>query len=205
MSVQLCEGLNVSRETEEALRQFSEDLLKWTRRINLIAPSTQEDVWRRHILDSAQIWSLRPQNTDTWCDIGSGGGLPALVLAILARGEGDLTNFTLIESDTRKCAFLTSMIAKFELQAKVVPKRIEEADPIGADVVSERALAPHPKLLELAVRHAKPGSLFLLQKGAQYKNEIDAARDSWHFDYECVQSQTHADAVVLRIKEVVRV
>ena len=142
---------------------------------------------------------------DIWCDIGSGGGLPALVLAILAAGEGALTNFILIESDTRKCAFLTTMITEFGLRATVVSKRIEDAEPLEADVVSARALAPLPKLLDLAVRHAKPGGLFLLQKGAQHENEIDAARDSWHFNHECVRSQTHADAVVLKIKEVVRV
>ncbi|MEL7211246.1 MAG: 16S rRNA (guanine(527)-N(7))-methyltransferase RsmG [Pseudomonadota bacterium] len=197
-------GVNVSRETTEALQEFSADLLKWTKRINLIAPSTHDDIWARHIEDSAQLWPLRSENSEKWCDIGSGGGLPGLVLAILSKGEGADTAFTFIESDTRKCAFLTTMIAKFALHATVKAQRIEDAAPVEADIVSARALAPLEKLLELATRHATPEGTFLLQKGAQFQNEIDAARDSWHFKYESIQSQTHPDAVVLKIKEVAR-
>ncbi len=204
MAEQLLDGLTVSRETNGALQELAADLLKWTKRINLIAPSTQDDIWARHILDSAQLWPLRGFDPEKWCDIGSGGGLPGLVLALLSSGEGASTAFTFIESDTRKCAFLTTMIAKFSLKAAVIAQRIESAEPANASVISARALAPLPKLFDLAVRHATPESVFLLQKGAQFENEIDAARDSWHFKYESIPSQTHPDAVVLKIKEVAR-
>ncbi|WP_224824277.1 16S rRNA (guanine(527)-N(7))-methyltransferase RsmG [Cognatishimia sp. MH4019] len=204
MGARLLDGLDVSRETNEALHELSADLLKWTKRINLIAPSTQDDIWARHIQDSAQLWPLRDANPEKWCDIGSGGGLPGLVLALLAKGEGAALDFTFIESDTRKCAFLTTMATKFSLKATVIAERIEVAPPVEADILSARALAPLPKLLDLATRHATPNSVFLLQKGAQFENEIDAARDSWHFKYETIPSQTHPDAVVLKIKEVAR-
>lgn len=194
----------VSRETQDALKELSDDLLRWTKRINLISPSTYSDIWERHIEDSAQIWPLRPESTKSWCDLGSGGGLPGLVLAVLAKGESAPAQFTFIESDMRKCAFLTTMISKYELPATVLSKRIEAANPVHADVISARALAPLPKLIELALRHAKEDAIFLFQKGAQHKNEIDAAQQTWHFKYEAVPSQTHTGAVILKITEVER-
>lgn len=204
MTLTLLPDLSVSRETMDSLHSFSDELIKWTKRINLIAPSTADDVWNRHIIDSAQIWLLKGQPSTHWCDIGSGGGLPGLVLALLSKGEGAPTEFTFIESDKRKCAFLTTMSAKFDLKVKVLPQRIEQADPANSDVLTARALAPLSKLLELAMRHVRPDGVLLLQKGALFENEIDAARDSWHFKHEAIPSQTHPDAVVLKIEEVVR-
>lgn len=195
---------DVSRETQEALEGYSHELMKWSKRINLISPSTYSDVWQRHIADSAQLWPLRRSSQSTWCDIGSGGGLPGIVLAILSKGEGSPVKFSLIESDTRKAAFLTTMVSRFDLPATVVAQRIEGTTPVDADIVSARALAPLPKLIELAIRHMAPQGMLLLQKGARFKNEIDAARESWHFDCEIIPSQTHPDAVVLKIKEIAR-
>lgn len=198
-------GVSVSRETIEALEGFTAELLKWTKKINLIAPSTAGEAWTRHIEDSAQLWGLRPERAGSWCDLGSGGGLPALVLAILAKESDPETIFTLIESDNRKCAFLTTVISKFDLRAEVKPLRIEAAPPAQADVVSARALAPLATLLEYAERHVAPKGTLLLQKGAQYQNEIDAARKAWHFKYESIPSMTSAESVVLKIQEVSRV
>lgn len=200
----LFEDSDVSRETLAALEEFSADLLKWTKKINLISPSTQGDIWERHIKDSAQLWLLRGESTKTWCDLGSGGGLPGLVLAFLSKGEGSPVRFTLIESDARKSAFLSTMGSKYDLPVQIITERIEAARPANADLVSARALAPMPKLLDFAHRHIAEGGLFLLQKGAQFKKEIDLARESWHFDCEVVPSRTHSAAVVLKIKEVVR-
>lgn len=200
----LFEDSDVSRETLVALEEFSADLLKWTKKINLISPSTQGDIWERHIKDSAQLWLLRGESTKTWCDLGSGGGLPGLVLAFLSKGEGSPVRFTLIESDARKSAFLSTMGSKYDLPVQIITERIEAARPANADLVSARALAPMPKLLDFAHRHIAEGGLFLLQKGAQFKKEIDLARESWHFDCEVVPSRTHSAAVVLKIKEVVR-
>jgi len=99
-------GISVSRETIEKLHQYSDLILKWTKSINLIAPATVPDVWDRHIVDSVQVFQYADPNWESWVDLGSGGGLPGIVVAILAT-EGQ--QVTLIESDTRKCLFLNTL------------------------------------------------------------------------------------------------
>ena len=105
----LAEELGVSRETMADLQVFHDLLVKWNKTINLISKSTISDIWARHILDSAQVWRQRPKTLRSWVDLGSGGGFPALVLAILAKNEMPETDFHLIESDARKCAFLRNV------------------------------------------------------------------------------------------------
>ena len=105
----LSDRLSVSRETIDDLDVLVHHLKKWNKTINLVGKSTVEDVWPRHILDSAQVWQLRPKSLGKWVDLGSGGGFPGLVLAILAKTEAPDVVFHLIESDARKCAFLRNV------------------------------------------------------------------------------------------------
>lgn len=194
---------NVSRETEQRLQSFQDLVLKWTPKINLISKKDQSDVWQRHIVDSLQVadcgWAC-----DHWVDIGSGGGFPALVIAIFAKEKWPDTAFTLIESDQRKCAFLRSAIRELRLNATVISKRIEEADPQAADILSARALADLSSLLSYADRHLSSSGTALFQKGASWQKEVADARKSWNFQCEAVKSRTHDDAVILKIEGVSR-
>ena len=105
-------ALGVSRETLEQLQIYVGLLKKWTKRINLVAPKSLDQVWTRHILDSTQVFDLAPKNAATWVDLGSGGGFPGAVVAILAAAKAPNLSVTLIESDQRKAAFLRALRAR---------------------------------------------------------------------------------------------
>ena len=194
---------NVSRETEERLRAFSDLVLKWTPRINLIAKSTQDQIWQRHVLDSLQV-ARAGYACKHWVDIGSGGGFPGLVVAIHAREHWPDTRFTLIESDQRKCTFLRTTIRELSLNATVLTRRIEEAPPQQADILSARALADLSDLLAFAERHLAPDGYALFQKGARWENEVLTARQAWTFRNEAIKSCTQDEAVILKIEGVSR-
>lgn len=192
--------VDVSRETEARLEAFAELLLKWSARVNLVASSTHGDVWRRHLLDSAQLVPLAPPNPSHWLDLGSGGGLPGIVCAILCAERSPETRFTLVESDRRKAAFLATCARTLRLSATVRAERIEALPPQRADVVTARALAPLVRLFALAAPHATAGSCLLFPKGARHETEIAAARTQWRFTVERLPSITDASARILRCR-----
>lgn len=195
---------DVSRETISRLAEFESALLKWNARINLVSKSTLADIRTRHIEDSAQLWSAA-EKPRTWVDLGSGGGLPGLILAILAKGDGNDTKFTFVESDQRKCAFLRSVIRDQRLDATVVSKRIEETAALAGDVVSARALAPLDVLLEYAERHMHPDGMAIFPKGKNWQNEVELASKSWEMTCTPIPSVTDPAAAVLKIKGLQRV
>lgn len=192
---------DVSRETLDKLSAFEALLAKWTKKINLVAKSTVDDIASRHIWDSAQVY----QPTDgIWTDIGSGGGLPGVVIAILAQGRGDAQKTVLIESDQRKSTFLRTCARELDLPMTVIAKRIEQADPQGANIVSARALADLDTLLALATPHLADGGTCIFMKGAQWRSEIEAAEQNWRFACVATPSKTNPDAAILRIRDITR-
>jgi len=197
--VPLIAGKIVSRETLNALDEFDGLLRKWSKRINLISQNSARSSWDRHIVDSAQLFSAAGRDFEQWCDLGSGGGLPGLVVAVLAREMMPRATVSLIESDARKAAFLKLAIEKLGLSANVIACRIENADPANAEVVSARALAPLDKLLGYVYAHCREGSVALLPKGQNYKEEISAASLYWAFDCEILHSKTDTSARILKI------
>lgn len=199
MSVSILDG--VSRETEARLEAFVGELLRWNRAINLIAPASPAEVWDRHILDSAQLWPLRTENITHWMDLGSGGGLPGIVLAILAREDEPELRFTLVESDGRKAAFLSECIRRFELNAVVLSVRIEAMGGQTADIVSARALAPLDRLLELAEGLVAPRGILIVPKGRRVTSELTKAQQYWSIEFEAVSSRTDPEAKTLIIRE----
>ena len=198
----LLPGLDVSRETADLLRRYADRLLQWTQRINLIAPATAPDLWQRHILDSAQLFPLAQGRI--WVDLGSGGGLPGLVLAIIAKELAPERRHILIESDKRKAAFLLQSARDFALNCEVRSTRAEGTPPIGADVASARALAPLDALLPLVARHLAPGGVALLPKGRGWATEVATARQAWDFTLSDHPSHTSADARILCFKDLKR-
>jgi 16S rRNA (guanine527-N7)-methyltransferase len=198
-------GLSVSRETLASLRAFEAEVRRWTPVVNLVSRGSLDDLWDRHIEDSAQIFRACPSDARLWLDLGSGGGFPGLVIAILARELHPGLRVVLVESDQRKAVFLRQTAQKLGLEVKVMAQRIESLPPQGADVVSARALAPLADLLELAAPHLKPGGIALFPKGARHAEEIAEARSAWNLDLESLPSASTPDAALLIIRKAERV
>lgn len=194
----------VSRETFEDLRSFQDYFLKWNRSINLAAPSTLKDVWTRHILDSAQIFGIRP-DARRWLDLGSGGGFPGLIIAFLLRDRGEGA-IHLVESNRKKAAFLQAASARYHLPTHVHADRAEHL--VGQinmpDVVSARALAPLSLLLKLAEPWLTAGAHGLFHKGRDYRAEIEETHDAWKFDLVEHRSRIDPDGVILEISNLRR-
>jgi len=179
-------------------------LQKWNAKINLIGRSTTPETWTRHILDSAQLFSLRPADAATWADLGSGGGFPGMVLAILARELAPELRFTLVESDARKATFLGAAAREVGVEAEIFCVRIESLPPLGADVVSARALAPLEKLLDLSHRHLASGGRAIFPKGKSHAEEVRIALETWSFNVQKYPSQTDPAAVILCVEGISR-
>lgn len=191
----------VSRETFERLVAFEAVFQKWSRRINLSAPSTLGDVWSRHILDSAQLLRLAP-DARSWLDLGSGGGFPGLVMAILL-SDRQGAYVDLVESNRKKAAFLQSVIGQLSLPARVHAVRIDDAHAAinAPDVVTARALAPLPMLLRLSEPWLSAGAAGLFHKGRDYRSEIEESAHQWRFDLLEHRSMIDPQSVILEIRD----
>ncbi len=185
---------DVSRETSAKLRIHAALLLQWRGRVNLIGDSTYPDLWRRHFLDSAQLHALIPRDATTLLDIGSGAGFPGLVLSAMGGLEVQL-----IESDGRKCGFLREVVAAAALPATIHNKRAEDFDSLRADIVTARAVAPLPRLLDYSTRLLAPGGSFLFHKGRAVEDELTDAAKRWKMDVERFPSQTDPSGTILRL------
>jgi 16S rRNA (guanine527-N7)-methyltransferase len=189
----------VSRETLARLQTFTDLLLRWNARINLISRADAAAVWTRHIDDSLQLAGLLPPDTLRAVDLGSGAGFPGLVLTI-ATG----IPFDLIESDQRKASFLREAARVCSAPATVHAVRIENAKIPPATLVTARALAPLPTLLEMASRFMRPDGVALFLKGAEADRELTEARRTWNMRVESFGSRTAAEGTIFRLSEVKR-
>jgi len=190
---------DVSRETRKRLDDFAALYEKWSPRINLTAPSTQSDFWRRHVGDSAQLIELAPEARH-WIDLGSGGGFPGMVVAILLQDMAR-ARIELVESNRKKTAFLQAVKAQCAPSAIIHPVRIEDVvGRIGApEIVTARALAPLPKLLDMTAPWLQQGSRALFHKGRGYASEIEDSHAKWQFDLVRHESLIDAESVILDI------
>ena len=194
------DDLGVSRETLDRLDAYERLIRKWNPAINLVAPKSLDDLWRRHFTDAAQLHPLAA--TDVNCaDIGSGGGFPGLIVAILSQELAPERTFTLIESDQRKCVFMATVARELDVTVEIKSERIESTSVKGFDIVSARALAPLTKLLDYAAPLLNPGGQALFLKGANAEAELTEARRRWKMEAEIIASVTDPAASVLRIKE----
>jgi 16S rRNA (guanine527-N7)-methyltransferase len=194
-------GVRVSRETQGRLQHFAELFQKWAKTINLVAPSTIDDLWRRHIADSAQIFQLHPKPAH-WVDLGSGGGFPGIITAILLSEQAD-GHVDLVESNQKKAAFLRVCLRECEARGAVHAIRIEEAPKVipHCDVISARALAELDVLLDYAAPWVERNEniRLLLHKGRDYEREVQKARGRWEFDLVKHSSVVERDSVVLEL------
>lgn len=196
---------DVSRETYERLKTFEATFRKWSSRINLSAPSTLASLWQRHILDSAQLMPLAP-HAKRWVDIGSGGGFPGAIVAILLRERTD-SRIALIESNRKKTAFLQAALGEVGARAEIHAVRIEAAPDalsFSPDIVTARALAPLGALFGLAEPWLSSGARGLFHKGRDYRLEVEQSSHAWNFNLIVHPSQIEPDSVILEITDLQR-
>ncbi len=189
----------VSRETLARLEAYAELLTRWSARINLVGRDTLSDLWRRHILDSAQLYRLIPSSGQSLIDLGSGAGLPGLVLAILG-----VPGVELVEADSRKAAFLREAARVAGVEVTIRPSRIQAVPPHPINVVTARACAPLDRLLDLAAPFIAPDTLCLFPKGERFNEELTLARKAWTMNVSVEQSLSDRRGVVLRLQQVAR-
>lgn len=185
------------------LEIYAAQLTKWQKAINLVAPNTLPELWRRHFLDSAQVLPLAEGAGGTWLDLGSGAGFPGLVVAALGR-----ENVILVESDTRKAVFLRETARLMDISVTVRSERIEAVprETLGSEigVISARALAPLEQLFAWASRFAGPETVLLFPKGRQAEDELTLALKSWKVSLqETFPSQSDGEGRILRFRGLV--
>lgn len=186
----------VSRETDNLLENYAALIRKWNPAINLIAPQSLASLEERHIRDSRQLSKVSQSAVENWADLGSGGGLPGLVHAIM-RPDLDVT---LVESDQRKATFLRTVARELSLgNVRVLSERIEKLDQLDVANVSARALAPLPLLMSYVSRHLRGDGTAWLMKGKNWKTEVDEARQMWNFNMIAHPSETELGAAILQI------
>ncbi len=187
----------VSRETLARLQAYADLLVKWNRSVNLVGRSTLPDLWRRHMLDSAQLWPLVPAHARTLVDLGSGAGFPGMVLAIMGAG-----GVHLIESNRRKCAFLRTVGRATGTEVTIHAKRVTEVTPFSADVIVSRGLADLPSLLDLASDFTSEHSILLFLKGRGANLELTEAAKRWNMRWQKIPSRTDSDGWILRVEAI---
>ena len=189
--------LDVPRETQEKLDCYVQLLIKWQARINLISSKTLPEIWHRHILDSAQLVSYLPKTPSVILDMGSGAGLPGVILAILTRHQ-----LHLVESDSRKIAFMRTALRETGTSAILYEQRMEAVPALRPDIITARALAPLSQLITLASaqHHEKIEYLFL--KGREAKQELTALPACPKMEAECLPSMTNSQASIIRLKPI---
>jgi len=175
---------DVSRETLRRLKIYVDLLLKWQKAQNLIAPSTIPEIWTRHVIDSLQTQRMAP-DAKVWVDIGSGGGFPGIVTAIVLADDPD-AHVHLIESNQKKATFLRAALRETDSRGTVHAGRIEAVAQgwtgPAVDAVSARALASLTELLGLSAPFTGAGAIAVFHKGQDFQREVNEASDSWNFD-----------------------
>lgn len=191
----------VSHETLEHYQIWYDLLSRWNRKINLVARATLHDFWLRHVLDSWQLIGLLPKDTKTVLDMGAGAGFPGLAIAIALNelGETPDAHITLVESNGKKCNFLRTVIRECALPATAVQSRIENLEAKPYDIITARAFAPLPMLLEYSLPFFAPATTALFPKGETWQSEVETAQANYSFDLKTTNSLTADNAKILTI------
>lgn len=199
------QSFDVSRETRDRLTLYADLLKKWNPAINLVSRTTLPDLWTRHFADSAQLLEIADTPSGLWVDLGSGGGFPGMIVAILAAEKTPALRVICVESDQRKATFLRTVARETGTDVTVLAERIEVLQPIGAQVVSARALAPLPELIGYANCHLAAQGCALFLKGTGQAQETNLALASWSFQIDTFPSRTDSGAAILKLRSIRRV
>ncbi len=190
--------MGVARETVSRLSTYVDLLCQWNERLNLVADSTLPHVWRRHILDSAQLVPLMPDESTSIVDLGSGAGFPGMVLAILLSHRPG-TFVHLIEATQKKCFFLEEVAAATGAPVKIHWSRAEHVENLKTHIITARAVAPLDRLLRLAYPYFGPNTIGLFLKGKSLASELTLATKSWKLDATPILSRSDPSGIVLRV------
>ena len=193
------EPLNVSRETFPQFEAFCDLLKEENNKINLISKSTEKEIRKRHIVDCAQTIEFIDENYNVCTDIGSGPGLPGIVLAIIMQVKKPDMKFYLYEKSFRKCEFLSLVRDKLGLNAEVFQKDIFKEKNIETDLIIARAFKPLPVILALAEKNFKKFKSVIIFLGKNKKNILKEALINWSFDYKEKKSITSSDSKIINI------
>ena len=188
----------------EKLSVFARLLLDWNRGVNLVARSTVDGLWRRHILDSAQLFRFRPAGNLRWLDIGTGAGLPGMVLAVLAECDRHDHEVLLVESSARRIEFLRFVRRELDVDVQILHMRSEQCAPCHADIVTARAVADLKSLIGLVIPHLAAQGRGIFPKGRDCRSEMEQARQLWQFAWQCHASVTSRDGRIVVLQEVNR-
>ena len=188
---------DVSRETLARLKAYADLLTDWNARHNLVSKNSLSDLWERHMWDSAQMVPLVPPDARSLADLGSGAGFPGLVLAAMLPGVA----VTLHEATAKKCAFLRAAADRMGLSVSIENARMEELPHRAFDVVTARACAPLPLLLEYAHSFVGPNSVCLFLKGQNVGSELTEASKCWKMKASQVASQTDPSGAIVTVRE----
>lgn len=195
-------AFNVSHETLAQLKTYETLLRQWQKAMNLVAPATLDELWSRHFADSAQLVDLAPDAVN-WLDLGSGAGFPGLVIAIMTANHQN-RSVHLVESNSRKCAFLQEVARRTGVSVRIHEGRIDDIARGGRvgeiDVVTARALAPLSRLLELAERFFSERTIGLFLKGREAAREVDEARENPHFSFRSIPSRVHGEGRIIEVR-----
>ena len=191
---------DVSRETLDELNKYSLSILKKNKEINLISTSTEKSIKSRHIEDCAQIIDFIDKNDVSVCtDLGSGAGLPGIVLAILMKPKKPQFKVIFYEKSYHKSNFLKEISKKFNLNTEINQKNIFDQKNLQTDIIISRAFKPLPVIFEIALKNFKKFKYIILFLGKSGKEILKDATNKWKFDYEKKKSLTNADSLVIKI------
>lgn len=195
--LEIIQDLFASREAEitDLLEQYCNLLTIWNSKINLVSSSTLNKIWDRHIADSLQLLYYLPKDSVTICDFGSGAGLPGMIIAMCSNHKVNL-----LESDSRKTAFLYQVSKLCIQKPKIINDRIESICSIPSDFIISRAFAPLNNLLSFAFPFQMQNSTLLLHKGKNVMAEINEAEKFWSFTYKLHNSYITQESYILEIK-----
>ena len=191
---------NVSRETLKELEDYSKAIISKNKSINLISKSTERSINSRHIKDSAQTIDFINKNDIKICtDLGSGAGLPGIVLGILMKPKKPLFKVIFYEKSYHKSVFLKEMTKKFNLNSEVHQKNVFEEKNLCTDVIISRAFKPLPIIFQIAKNNFKNFKYIILFLGKSGKKILDDAFETWIFDYEEKKSLTNGESMIVKI------
>ena len=199
------EPLNVSRETFPELEEFRSLIIKKNKDINLISSNSEENSRERHIVDSAQIIDFIDKNDYLCTDIGSGSGLPGIVLAIIMKHRKSPMEFHLYEKSYHKSNFLREVSEKFNLNTKIIQKNIFEEKNLKTYSIVSRAFKPLPIILDLANENFMKFENIIIFLGKNGKGILKDTLKKWNFDYEEKKSLTNKDSLIIKIKNLKKI
>ena len=197
-------NLNVSRETCNELESLISMIQEKNKEINIISREMfeKDQIRQRHIIDSAQIIDFIDLNTNTTCDLGTGGGMPGLVIAIAMKKLKNSLRINLYEKSHHKCVFLKDVSEKLNLNTKIIQKDIFKVKDIETGTVMSRAFKPMPIILDLVNQNFKKFNNIILFMGESGKKILSETLKTWDLDYEKKKSITNKDSFIINIKKI---